>query len=147
VNDIHLNGEKGERYSTNVVHLIEPERVNSSAERVNAETEKGEQLVHPNHKEPSKNHQTVKLPPELSTVPEFKTTWMEFSSYRRKKKAPLTHSAANTILKRLSLRPEKSVELLSYVMERGWQTFEEGWVKGTRFELNTSGPGSLECRP
>lgn len=138
VNDIHPNAIKGEQYSTNGVHPLQ-------AERVNATTIKGEQLVHPNHKEPSKNHHTVKLPSELSVVNGFREAWFEFSSYRKKKKAPLTAMAANQILKRLSLRPEKSVGLLTYVMERGWQTFDEKWLHGTSFELASDSESIRSC--
>lgn len=74
------------------------------------------------------------IPDSLKTD-QFKTVWDEFIDYRKKKKAPLSQTAAKNILNRLALRPDKAVELLSYVMERNWQTFEEKWLEGTKYVL------------
>lgn len=127
---------KGEQHSPNTVPRIqfpEPHSTNGAAERANGEAGKGEQAVPPNRKEPSKNRQDIILPDWMVEMEGMPEAWEAFAIHRKRRKAPMTLRIAEGIWKRLLPRKDQSVELVEYIVERNWLTFEEDWLVGTKF--------------
>jgi hypothetical protein len=77
----------------------------------------------------------IVIPDELSVLDGFEAAWDEFVAHRKRRKAATTPRAAKPILARLAERPRDAVELIGYMIERNWLTFEEHWLEGTKFQI------------
>jgi hypothetical protein len=74
------------------------------------------------------------LPEWLAGMEGSKEAWQAFLVHRKGRKAAVTERVAKTIWKRLEDHRDQAVELIEYVIERNWLTFEESWLIGTRFD-------------
>jgi hypothetical protein len=64
----------------------------------------------------------------LFSLPTFSLEWESYIEHRKNKKIKTTEHALELMLKRLSERPEQSIEALQECMIRGWTAFKWEWI-------------------